>query len=92
MDPPLNTGLHLCREAERIQHSKAAALSKGAQLNADLGSREGKKRPKWDPTQPRKVGPVYVQILDQLAPPSASGRAFAGGPVMFDPSRLDVAS
>ena len=63
-----------CREAEKSKQSKAAALGKNARPEATPGSREGKKRPKWDPTQPRKVGPVYVQILDQLPPPSASGK------------------
>ena len=54
--------------------SRAAALGEGVQPEAKPGSREGKKRPMWDPTQPRKVGPVYVQILDQLPPPTASGK------------------
>ncbi|BDA49032.1 hypothetical protein COCOBI_13-1420 [Coccomyxa sp. Obi] len=77
--PPevLDAVIKQSREAERNEHRKATAVSKGARSNAKPGSRKGVKRPKWDPTQPRKVGPVYVQILDQLPPPSASASAKA---------------
>ena len=62
----------LSREAEK-QRREPAAASKSAPPDAKLGSKARETRRKWDPTQPRRVGPVYVQILDQVPPPSASG-------------------
>ena len=50
-----------------------AAPGKAAQHDAKAGNKTGRKAPKWDPTQPRKVGPVFVQILDHLPSPTASG-------------------
>jgi len=63
----------LCRDAERKQRSQSAALAKSTLLAADAGIKQGANKAKKDLSQPRKVGPIYVQILDQLPQPTASG-------------------
>jgi len=63
----------LCRDAERKQRSQSAALAKSALLAAEASTKQGTSKAKKDLSQPRRVGPIYVQILDQLPQPTASG-------------------
>lgn len=63
----------LCRDAERKQRTQSVALAKSALLAAEAGIKQGANKAKKDLLRPRKVGPVYVQILDQLPQPTASG-------------------
>ena len=56
-----------CREAERARAARAVAAPA-----ADAGAPKAK-TVKRDPSQPRKIGPVYVHILDQVPARRASG-------------------
>lgn len=58
-----------CREAERAKLN--APASTPAAANAERKAKHFAQRK--DLSQPRKVGPVYVQILDKVPEPKASG-------------------
>ena len=67
-DDPCTKGVGwLCREAERARAAAAVAT-----LAADAGAPKAKAA-KRDLSQPRKIGPVYVNILDQMPARHASG-------------------
>lgn len=73
-----------CREAERVHAARAVAAPA-----ADAGAPKAKAAQR-DPSQPRKIGPVYVHIPDQVPARRASGEdACAAFGEHLDPS-LDV--